>query len=267
MVRRVLGACKLCGQTAELRDSHIVPRSIIARCKGGQGQLLTFSSDVDVPPERSNYDPSEPLLCAACESFLDRKYERHGIRLLFPTRKDRGKRLVRMPDYVKFKDFQYEDTYLFFLSIFWRASVSSLSNFAAVEFGKELAQLMAACLRNGTLRLRGSAVRLDEFMKLVMVKLTDATGQLPDEWFRNTMIGVNKEAGAKGELMLYLGVGGFLVGFHVSPSGEAGHPVPRLWSSPSPGSSVFRAACVPVQAMSQVNEVLNAAILASPPTD
>jgi hypothetical protein len=80
------------------------------------------------------------------------------------------------------------------------------------------------------------------------------------------MIGVNKEAGARGELMLYLGVGGFLVGFHVSPSGEAGRPVPRLWSSPSPGSSVFRAACVPYQAMSQVNELLNAARSATPQT-
>lgn len=81
MTSKGVDVCKLCGETAELRDSHIVPRSIIARCKGGQGQLLTFSSGVDVHPERSNYDPSERLLCAACESFLDRKYERHGIRL------------------------------------------------------------------------------------------------------------------------------------------------------------------------------------------
>lgn len=262
---RSLGVCRLCCEARELRRSHIVPRSIINRCKGGQGQLVTFSSDASVSPELSNYDPKERLLCSQCEKFLDTTYERHGASLLFPARKDRGKRLVRMPGYVKFKNFKYEDTYLFFLSIFWRASISSLSTFASITFGQALDKEIAASLREKTLSLRGSSVRLDGFMRLVMVKLTDPTGQLTDEWFRNTMIGVNTEAGECSDLLVYFGVGGFLVGFYISPPGESYVGFPSKWTSPVAGAKVFRAACVPVQELKQVQELLNATRTANPP--
>lgn len=69
---RPIAPCKLCGRTAELHDSHIIPRWTYKRTiktGGGDPNLVTIVDDV---ARRGGKQLSEHMLCTSCESIVER---------------------------------------------------------------------------------------------------------------------------------------------------------------------------------------------------
>ncbi len=259
------GTCRLCGQVGQLQRSHIIPRSFYKHAKAGKAQLVGFSSAPNSKPFITNGEPKERLLCHGCEQHFSVAYERWGTRLFFPMRHQK-KLIVKMGDYIKFKDFRYEDTYLFFLSILWRAGVSTLEEFKAVTLGVGLERRIAECLKGRTLVFSGTPWRVDNFIKLALVKLVDPTGAISQEILQRAIFGFSSEIFHQDECLFYFGVGGFLVVFHISanPLGSLDQCVIR--SAPRPGACTFRAECAPIQELSQIGRLLNLARQAGMPS-
>ena len=117
-----VGICALCQEKKELAKSHVVPKSYFKRLKGKEGkQAVSVLCDGASMPEMTNANPNEYLLCGGCEEFLNENYEKYGTRLLV-----RHKEIVKFSRSVTLRNFDYERAYLFFLSIIWRASESTL---------------------------------------------------------------------------------------------------------------------------------------------
>ena len=125
--------CHLCQRDSELRESHIIPRSIIkmVRDKSLNNRFYELKDGQD----RIIQDgPKEYLLCDGCEqkiAFYEQYFKeavhfsRHGT-----EKKHDGKRLlIENLDYRKMK--------LFFLSILWRMSISSRPEFNVVSVKKD----------------------------------------------------------------------------------------------------------------------------------
>lgn len=136
--------CKLCRDATKLVEAHIIPESFYRSIKISDKPLRIFSGEKGVYPKKSwkgLYDPN--ILCAKCEKLFD-LYDDYGAKILLELRlekedvKDENNQeligyLVHGIDYPKFK--------LFFMSILWRAAVSSNDAFKKVELGPHLAKL------------------------------------------------------------------------------------------------------------------------------
>jgi len=125
--------CRLCHVSAELRESHIFPRSFIklARDQSMNNKFYEMHDSVD---NLIQDGPKERLLCERCEQKLSRyeKYfkeavhlSRHGIQIL----QDDRIAVISNLDYRKVK--------LFLLSVIWRMSISSLPQFESITLGED----------------------------------------------------------------------------------------------------------------------------------
>lgn len=204
------GLCRLCQEERDLQESHIIPRSYYRSVKGGKGQLVKIKDDPETAPAFVNADPKELLLCHECEQFLSGTYEKEGTRLFKPSKARRHK-IVRMGEYVKFKGFKYRSTYLYFISILWRVSVSSLPQYSSIYLG-EVEPLVRACIRQKRLTIN-SQVRLDDFIRLGIFRMVDRTGKIPDEALKKIIVDFGCSCGSSVEegVVFFLMVDGFLV--------------------------------------------------------
>lgn len=105
--------CELCGDEADLRDSHVIPRFVFKHLK--KTGATPFLRKVVEPDERFQ-DHKEQLLCAKCEQHLNRFESPFAGYIYHPYQ--RGEKTV----------FQYDDwLYHFILSVNWRLIISKLS--------------------------------------------------------------------------------------------------------------------------------------------
>lgn len=126
--------CKLCKQEKELVKSHIIPKFFFKylypeeKIKGKALWLVDGSRGIK---SKSWIGPYERLLCKECDGMLG-CYDNYAKRLfidqepIFYPRTDQALLLPNV-DYKKVK--------LFFLSLLWRASVSSLPIFSKINIG------------------------------------------------------------------------------------------------------------------------------------
>ncbi len=123
--------CRLCLASSELQESHIIPRAIIKliRDEGLDNRFYELHNKLT---QMIQDGPKEYLLCDDCEQKISRyeKYfkeavhlSRHGIEI----KHNRQFAVIENLDYVKLK--------LFFLSLLWRMSISSLPEFENVCIG------------------------------------------------------------------------------------------------------------------------------------
>ena len=126
------GICKLCGQTAELLNSHIVPKFII-RQSGllGAGFSIVCISDKSFTQHNRQDAIKEYLLCLACESRLS-ILEDYAARQIYgkvsPFQNLPSNGIIWAGlDYTKMK--------LFTTSILWRMSISSHDFYKTVSLG------------------------------------------------------------------------------------------------------------------------------------
>ncbi len=116
--------CKLCGKDKKLIKAHIIPESLWPHRKHG-GMQKVYSSINKYYPKRSPkgiYDTS--ILCEDCEKLFSPWDDYAKELLLSDIEKDyiieHGKKVC-----FEIKDYVYPKLKLFFISLLWRASVST----------------------------------------------------------------------------------------------------------------------------------------------
>ena len=125
--------CKLCLESPDLCDSHIIPEFFYrpACDKGGRGRAKELIRDTG----RWRYIQKghrERLLCGDCEDFLNERYEKYVKKLWF------DERILPDPldkELVVLQGIQYPNFKLCMLSILWRAGVARGSMFRQVALG------------------------------------------------------------------------------------------------------------------------------------
>lgn len=203
-----MGTCKLCLQEKPLKGSHVIPRAFMKRVKSGCNQLIRMVPESENKPRFDNANWNLPLLCGECERLINERYETSQIRYL-----RNGKITVRHPDRVTFGQFNFDKFYLFWLSILWRASVADMDEFASVELGAELNEIVRAVLMSGTTRY-GNAC-MSDFIQIGIVRLKPSDGDFfCDETLRQVIS--NFVLDASDGLRYYFLVEGFLVAFELT---------------------------------------------------
>jgi hypothetical protein len=126
----------MCLHDKKLVDAHVVPRAFFEHMKSGDEFLEIRSSEKNFYPKKSYigiYDNT--ILCEECERGFS-SYDDYGQKFLIPDFQDKflikgsgGETAYLFPDvnYLKLK--------LFFLSVLWRASVSSRPEFSKIRLG------------------------------------------------------------------------------------------------------------------------------------
>lgn len=126
-----IGPCKLCGQVAELRLSHVIPEFVYKPLYDADHRFVTLTAEGTAKTGVMQKGHRERLLCQACETLLS-KWEGH-VAPVFQQLLNRvtgaaaGSTIVLPAQYLKTK--------LFFLSLLWRASIASDPNFVAIDLG------------------------------------------------------------------------------------------------------------------------------------
>jgi hypothetical protein len=127
--------CKLCGKDEKLIKSHIIPESLWPHRKHG-GKQKVYSSLSKHYPKRSQkgiYDTA--ILCENCEKLFSPWDDYAQTLLLSDIEKnyiiENGKIVC-----FEIKDYDYHKLKLFFISLLWRASVSTHEFFQGVKANK-----------------------------------------------------------------------------------------------------------------------------------
>jgi hypothetical protein len=127
--------CRLCGQEAELCNSHIIPEFFY-------GPMYEDNRIYAVPRYSQNSPKSkirilqkgskEKLLCQGCENKFS-KYENYTRQLFFKERSWVVE--VNLKDFTLLTEIDYRKFKMFQLSVLWRASISSLPEFKHFTLG------------------------------------------------------------------------------------------------------------------------------------
>lgn len=127
--------CKLCGESAKLVKSHIIPESFYSIAPQSEGPTRVFSNARGVFPRRKPAGIWSRIVCQGCEARFG-PYDDYAARLLlheserFSTVKHSGKTIAYVLD-----SYDYDLLFLFFVSVLWRAWASDDPFFSRVSLG------------------------------------------------------------------------------------------------------------------------------------
>lgn len=125
--------CRLCHESSELRESHIIPRSIIKLIRDEKLDNRFYELH-DKQNKKIQDGPKEYLLCNDCEQKISR-YEKYFKESIHLSR--HGIEIKQNNKFVIIDNLNYCKTKLFFLSLLWRMSISSRPEFENVCIGNE----------------------------------------------------------------------------------------------------------------------------------
>ncbi len=129
--------CALCGKSGELRNSHVIPEFLYSEMYDGKHRFRVISTLTDDPPKLHQKGLRESLLCGVCESNISgpERYLSLVMTGQIPVGNSQSGNLVEITglDYTKFR--------LFGLSVLWRAHISKLPFFAAIDLGHHAAEI------------------------------------------------------------------------------------------------------------------------------
>lgn len=151
--------CRLCLQPRKLLKSHIIPKGLLRIAKGEHSQLIAMGINDSSMPRMDNVNWREELLCEECERHINLSYETSQINKLKGA-KDK----VPSDKRITITNLDFNRFYLFWLSIIWRASESSLEEFSVVNFPDELANVLREAILEGHAKYKGHD--LDEFFQI-----------------------------------------------------------------------------------------------------
>ncbi len=119
--------CKLCGQRAELCESHIVPEFLYTPLYDGKHRTIRASGDF-IEKKVIQKGLRERLLCPECEGRIGEIERRVSAGWELPSPLPEPSYAIRICG--------YGDLKLFLLSVVWRASISTLPEFEDVSLGR-----------------------------------------------------------------------------------------------------------------------------------
>ena len=137
------GTCRLCQRASRLCKSHIIPEFCYTRLYDSAHRFIEVHDVKQGRVHRGQKGYAEYLLCAECESHVN-GFERHARRLFVDTL-DVGSPPKRS---IELLNVSYDKLKLFFLSILWRSSVSTLSMFRHVDLGRHESELRKRVLES-----------------------------------------------------------------------------------------------------------------------
>jgi hypothetical protein len=112
-----IGTCRLCGQSAELRDSHIIPKFVFDWMKETGGDYIRYSGS---PNQRCQDGYKVELLCDACEQRFSKRERWFCEKVFVPYLKENE--VV----------FQYDESLFYFLvSLLWRVLQDGMTTLPA----------------------------------------------------------------------------------------------------------------------------------------
>ena len=131
--------CKLCLKNKRLINAHIIPLCFFKEIRVGSSESpVEYSSVPGHYPKRSpigSYD--QAILCKECDGNILGLYDRYACKVLLQSTNDFEP--IKDPDGriggYAILEVDYEKLKLFFLSVLWRASISSRSEFSKVSLG------------------------------------------------------------------------------------------------------------------------------------
>lgn len=137
MGKGLKGICKLCGQECDYQDSHIITKCFYPDIKDTSNKYLAVKPNGSYKIVQSGvYDSS--ILCKNCENKTLSKIEGNASKLFltneYPPIIKEGvdfKGIIYTNEF-----FDYKTIRQFFVSIIWRASVSTLDDFKDINLGK-----------------------------------------------------------------------------------------------------------------------------------
>ena len=135
--------CKLCGHAKDLRNSHIFPEFLYKRAYDSIHRAIRL--DIDSMHKRYvQKGIREHLLCDCCEEHLS-KFEGEFKKTWYDEN--------RIPDritekFLKLECLDYNLLKIFHLSILWRCSVATISDFKTVNLGPHEDRI-AGLIRSG----------------------------------------------------------------------------------------------------------------------
>lgn len=121
-----IGICKYCGRERELINSHIIPKCFYQLNTLGRMLVVDVKKQkIDVTKHQNGF--KEPLLCAECDNRLG-KLDEYAYGILFNTIQQQDFKIS--DDMLKkctlhWPDFNYYKLRRFFISLAWRASIST----------------------------------------------------------------------------------------------------------------------------------------------
>lgn len=117
----MIGICRYCGNTRELKESHIIPKSFYFQ--GYQGEYLSISKNGAINKVHYKNGIKEYLLCHDCEEILG-IYDNEAKKFFYDKIRQYGQ--YTGDGYILKREYvNYNKLRKFFISLVWRASISS----------------------------------------------------------------------------------------------------------------------------------------------
>ena len=127
--------CNLCLELCELQDSHVIPNTVfryIFRRNSGKGISLVVNDDSRIHYSSDSW--SEDLLCLECEEHLNKEYENYSMGVL--RNSISSVKFHRHSNGITFSNLDSLRFHLFFVSIIWRASISTHSAYSRIALSR-----------------------------------------------------------------------------------------------------------------------------------
>lgn len=218
--------CRLCGEHKKLCLSQIIPKSFTKRIKSGLSQVVELTLSHVATTIKSNFDYKAHLLCEDCEKHLKLCYEDMGTVYLHNK-----KRASENSDYILIQNFNYKLYYLFIISIIWRAIISKIKIYEPAKEIYTLEPYIRHCIKYKTLYLTPRGPKLDDFIKISIVKIIDSQGRIKQEAIDRLLVSLNfkREKNKKEGLHYYMMLDGFLITTSILPPSS---PLLSNWINP-----------------------------------
>lgn len=128
--------CQYCGENKKLVKAHVIPEGFFRRLREGQDPPRLLSNKKNEYPQKTPigvYDKN--ILCEECERRFD-VWDMYAQELLRDEPKN-GSLLMKEDQIVGWEvpNFNYKLLKLFFVSLLWRASVSSHKVYSKIKIG------------------------------------------------------------------------------------------------------------------------------------
>ncbi len=141
------GVCRFCGQSKKLIKAHVVPEKFFSL--DVQNPLLMIAADKPYETRCPIGIYDENILCADCDNKLG-VYDEEAQKLFLTNigiYKHKDKDLHEIPP----SAYNYEKLRLFFISLIWRASISSMNAFRNVSLGQKFEKMALDILKDPAL--------------------------------------------------------------------------------------------------------------------
>lgn len=163
--------CRLCLERDDLVDAHVVPAGFFRRLRDGPEAPRLLSNSAGQHPKRAPtgvYDPG--IVCAGCEPLFG-PWDQYAQELLSEPPPGRALKYGNKVVGFESKDaWRYDLLKLFFISLAWRASVSTHAFYQRINLGpfEEIAKTMLLERRPGD----------SEEFSVVLARFTDPVGRV-----------------------------------------------------------------------------------------